>query len=194
MEAIMTEKETFMTKSRAANAMLWVGIVSIIMLFAGLTSAYIVRQAEGNWLYFDLPRVFYVSTAIIIASSLSMAVAQRAVKKNNFSLTSIALVTTVLLGIAFCITQWLGWRELVAMNVFFAGHESNPAGSFLYVLSGVHLLHLAGGIIAVSITTVKAILKRYSSENHLGIDLAAIYWHFLDILWVYLLLFLVFIR
>jgi len=194
MEAYMTNEEAFAIKSRTAKPMLWIGIVSIVMLFAGLTSAYIVRQAEGDWLYFDLPQVFYLSTAIIITSSLSMGAAQWAIRRNNLLLSSGMLVLTLVLGGAFCVTQLLGWKELVAMQVFFAGRESNPAGSFLYVLSGLHLVHLAGGLIAMSVTTVKALLKRYSVENHLGIELTATYWHFLDILWVYLLLFLVFIR
>ena len=194
MESYISKEEAREMHARTAKPMLWVGIVGIVMLFAGMTSAYIVRQAEGNWLYFDLPDTFYVSTAVIIASSLTMAVAQFAIRKNNLSLTSSMLLATLFLGLAFTWLQFKAWGELVDMGVFFAGRESNPAGSFLYALSGLHLVHLAGGIIALIFTSVKAFLKKYSAEDHTGIGVAATYWHFLDILWIYLLLFLVFIR
>lgn len=194
MESYITKEEAREMRARTAKPMLWVGIVGIVMLFAGMTSAYIVRQAEGNWLYFDLPDTFYVSTAVILASSLTMAVAQFAIKKNNLSLTSSMLLATLFLGFAFAWLQFKAWGELVDMGVFFAGRESNPAGSFLYALSGLHLVHLAGGLIALIFTSVKAFLKKYSAEDHVGIGVAATYWHFLDILWIYLLLFLVFIR
>jgi len=194
MATYISEEEARSIKARTAKPMLWVGIVGIVMLFAGMTSAYIVRQAEGNWLYFDLPNTFYVSTVVIVISSITMLVAQRAIKKDNLKLTTSMLVLTLVLGVVFTLLQFKAWGELVDMGVFFAGRESNPAGSFLYAISGLHLAHLAGGLIALIFTSVKASLKKYSAEDHVGIGVAATYWHFLDILWIYLLLFLVFIR
>jgi len=194
MESYITKEERIEIKKKTAKPMLWVGLVGIVMLFAGMTSAYIVRQAEGNWLYFDLPDTFFVSTAIIVASSMTMFVAQRAIKKDNLQLTLIGRLSTLGLGIAFTVLQFQAWGELVDMGVYFAGRESNPSGSFLYALSGLHLAHLAGGLFALVFVSVKAILKMYSAEDHTGIGVAATYWHFLDILWIYLLLFLLFIR
>lgn len=194
MSSAISPEEAARMKKLTAKPMLYVGMVSILMVFAGLTSAYIVRQAEGNWLYFELPQMFYISTAVILVSSATMFWAQRAVKQNNQQAMVRAIGITLALGLAFCVTQFLAWGKLVDMGVFFAGHESNASGSFLYVLSGVHLAHLAGGIIALVFSYVKARLGRYSAENHVGLDVTATYWHFLDILWIYLLLFLLFIR
>jgi len=190
----ITKEEAFETRNRTAKPMMWVGIVGIVMLFAGLTSAYIVRQAEGNWLYFDLPDTFYWSTGVIVLSSLTMALAQWAVRRDQLTLVIGGLATTLILGLVFAYMQFSAWGELVDMGIYFGGREANPSGSFLYVLSGLHLVHIAGGIIALLFTTIKAGLKMYSSEDHVGIGVAATYWHFLDILWIYLLLFLVFIR
>jgi len=190
----MSPEEALDIKRKTAKPMLWVGIVSMIMLFAGLTSAYIVRQAEGNWLYFDIPQPFYTSTIIIVISSLTIILAKWAIKRDNQMLSNSALLVTLLLGLVFAYSQFQGWVELVEMGVFFAGREANAAGSFLYVLTGLHMAHLGGGILALIFTSIKGLLGKYSAENHIGIDVAATYWHFLDILWIYLLLFLVFIR
>ena len=148
MNSYITSEEAHSIKVRTAKPMLWVGIVGIVMLFAGMTSAYIVRQAEGNWLYFDLPQTFYVSTVVLVLSSVTMFGAQYAIKEDQKGLTSILLISTLLLGASFALLQLKGWGELVDMGVFFAGRESNPAGSFMYALSGLHLVHLAGGLLA----------------------------------------------
>ncbi|HAQ71417.1 cytochrome c oxidase subunit 3 [Salibacteraceae bacterium] len=194
MATYISQEELKDIRNRTAKPLMWVGIVGMVMLFAGMTSAYIVRQAEGNWLYFDLPDTFYVSTAVIMISSMTMLLAQYAIKKDNTTLTTVMLLATLVLGFVFAMLQFQAWGELVDTGVFFAGRESNASGSFLYVLTGLHLAHLAGGLFALIFTSVKSILKKYSAEDHVGIGVAATYWHFLDILWVYLLLFLVFIR
>ena len=160
------------------------------MLFAGLTSAYVVRADNGNWLVFQLPPIAIISTAIIVTSSITMLVAQMAIKKNNVRLTSAALLLTLILGFAFFFTQIEGWKQLTAQGIFFVGKYSNAAGSFLYLIALVHLLHMTGGLIALGVSFTKSLLKKYSSADYLGIELTAIYWHFLDFLWVYLFLFL----
>lgn len=177
-------------RRKAAKPLLYVAMVSIVMLFAGLTSAYIVRADNGNWRVFELPDITILSTAIIVASSLTMYLAQRAIRRDNYASTNIGLALTLLLGIAFTYTQLEGWRILTEQGIYFVGRDSNAAGSFLYLIALVHLLHLAGGLIAVAVSLVKSLLKRYSSADYLGLDLTAIYWHFLDALWVYLFLFL----
>lgn len=177
-------------RRKAAKPLLYLAMVSMVMLFAGLTSAYVVRADNGNWLVFSLPDISILSTAIIVASSLTIFLAQTAVKKNNFRLVSIGVGLTLVLGIAFCYTQFEVWKQLTSQGVYFMGKNSNASGSFFYMITLVHLLHLAGGLVALSVSLVKSLLKKYSSEDHLGLDLTAIYWHFLDILWVYLFLFL----
>ena len=181
-------------RRRTAKPLLWIGIVSIVMLFAGLTSAYVVRADNGSWLIFSLPDISIVSTAIIITSSLTMLLAQQAIKKDNRRLTAIALFLTLALGFAFFYTQIEGWEQLTRQGVYFIGKDSNAAGSFLYLIALMHLLHMIGGLIALTVSLTKTLLKKYSAADYLGIELTAIYWHFLDVLWVYLFLFLYFYR
>lgn len=179
---------------KAAKPLLYIGIVSIVMLFAGLTSAYVVRADNGNWLVFKLPSIVMISTAIIVTSSITMLMAQQAIKKNNYTLTSLGIFLTLGLGVAFFFTQIEAWRQLTAQNIFFVGKDSNAAGSFLYLIALTHLAHMIGGLIALCVSLTKSLLKKYSSSDYLGIELTAIYWHFLDLLWVYLFLFLYFYR
>lgn len=187
-------EEALEVKKKTAKPLIWIGIVGIVMFFAGLTSAYVVRQAQGDWLYFDVPQIFYASTGVLIISSLTMWLAQRAGRQGNMNNAATFLIATLVLGSTFTYMQFIGWGELVENGIYLTGRESNASGSFLYILSGLHLAHLAGGLIALIFTTIKALLKKYSVENHVGIDVCGIYWHFLDILWIYLILFLVFIR
>lgn len=188
------QEEEIQIRNKTAKPMLWIGIVSMIMLFAGLTSAYIVRQAEGNWLQFDLPSHFYISTLFIVLSSGSMIYALRNIKNGDVVGLKRGLILTLVLGLGFTLFQFAGWSALVDQGIYFAGAKSNASGAYLYVISGVHLAHLAGGIFALVFTLIKTYLNKYSISNYLGIELVSIYWHFLDILWIYLLLFLLFIR
>lgn len=179
---------------KASKPLLWMGIVSIVMLFAGLTSAYVVRAQSGNWRVFELPPILIISTAILVTSSLTMLLAQMAIKKDNYKMTNVFLFLTLALGLAFFFTQYQGWKELSANEIYFAGKKSNASGSFLIIIAFLHLLHMTGGLIALFVSLTKSLLKKYSSSDSLGIELTAIYWHFLDILWVYLFLFLYFYR
>lgn len=181
-------------RRKSSKPLLWIGIVSIVMLFAGLTSAYVVRADNGNWLVFQLPPVAIISTAVIICSSLTMFIAQMSIKKDKQGLATAFLFITFILGLVFTYTQYAGWRELTSQGIYFLGKYSNASGSFLYLIAVMHLLHLFGGLIAMLITLVKSLLKRYNSQDYLGIELTAIYWHFLDVLWIYLFLFLYFFR
>ncbi|MEM1138216.1 MAG: cytochrome c oxidase subunit 3, partial [Bacteroidota bacterium] len=165
---------------------LWLFMVSVVMIFASLTSAYIVRQAEGNWYIFDLPAVFFISSVIILASSATMQWAVMAAKKDNFASLKIAMTITALLGISFLVLQFYGWRDLVDINVYFVG---NPSGSFVYVLTGLHGLHLVSGVIFIIWVFVLVLKFKIHSKNLLSLDLCATYWHFLDGLWIYLFVF-----
>ena len=175
-------------KNRALKQLLWVGMGSIAMFFAGLTSAYIVRRAEGNWTEFILPEWFWYSTITIILSSVVLILAKQKIKqdKSVFSL----VLSVFLLGMLFTYFQLNGWEELVSIGVYLTGTGSNVAGSFLYVLTLSHLVHLIGGLIALLVTAINAKRKKYSAENYLGLEITSIYWHFLSILWVYLFCFL----
>jgi len=181
-------------RERALKLLLWLGQVSIAMLFGGLTSAYVVRRAAGNWLHFNMPAPFFVSTAIIIISSITMNMAVQAVKKNSRQMLVRAILITLVLGIAFGISQFIAWTTLIRNNIYLTGSLSNPSGSFLYIITALHLAHILGGLVALSVTFFRARANKYSSSKFLGIKLCATYWHFLDGLWVYLFLFMFFIR
>jgi len=177
---------------------LWLFVVSIIMIFAALTSAYIVRQAEGNWLDFDLPTIFWPSTIVLLVSSITMHLAYYNAKKNATKITNLFLYLTAILGSAFLVMQFLGWKDLVNrpklngvdLNVYFAGPQSNPAGSFLYVLSGLHGFHIICGLVFLLIVVIQSIKGKVNSNSILSIELCTTFWHFLDALWLYLFLFL----
>jgi len=168
---------------------LWLFIVSIIMLFAAMTSAYLVRRAEGNWLEYTVPAVFSYSSLVLVLSSLTMHWAYTAAKKDNFKTLRIAITVTFALGVTFLYMQFQGWVQLVDQNVFFVG---NPAGSFMYIFTGLHGFHLISGLLVLVFALVAAFRFKIHAKNLNQIEIAASYWHFLDILWLYLFFFLVY--
>lgn len=190
MQVELDEKKQM--RQRVAKPMLWVGIVSITMVFAALTSAYIVRQSNGEWLTFDMPQPFFISTVFLVLSSITMWLAQQAVKRDALKRVTQYVLLTLLLGVGFVAAQIFTYDYMVDQGYYFTG--TSVSSSFLYVITGLHALHLISGIIALLVTYVKARQQRYSSSDYLGLSLTATYWHFLDVLWVYLLLFLLFIR
>ena len=192
METLITEDKALFERTK--KTLLWVAMVSMVMVFAGLTSAYVVRMEKGDWLDFELPRLFYISTAIILLSSVTMNQVLSNAKKNDYKGVKWAAGITLLLGMGFIVSQIEAWETLYSQKIVFAGNQSNAAGSFLYILTGLHLLHLAGGFLALLWVWVKSLREKYNSENLLGIKLCAIFWHFLGALWIYLFLFLLFVR
>ena len=169
---------------------LWLIIISIIMMFGAFTSAYIVRRAEGNWLEFNLPGILLITTGIIVLSSITMQLAYMAALRNNLATLKLMLFLTLVLGIAFLVGQMNAWGELVQNNIYFGGATSNPAGSFLYVLTGVHGFHLVTGLIYLLVVLMAAFKYKVHSKKMLRIQLCTIYWHFLGGLWIYLYIFL----
>ena len=167
--------------------LLWMFMVSIVMIFASLTSAYIVRQAEGNWLVFDLPSILWYSTVLLVLSSVAAQLAYRAAKFDNIGAVRGYLSLTLILGIGFLISQVYTWGVLVDNNVYFVG---NPAGSFLYVIMGVHGFHLISGLVYLLIMLTRAYQNKVHSKKLLHLGLSVSYWHFLDVLWLYLFVFL----
>ncbi|QJW91853.1 cytochrome oxidase subunit III [Spirosoma taeanense] len=168
---------------------LWLFIVSIIMLFAAMTSAYLVRRAEGNWLEYTIPPIFTYSSVVLVLSSITMHWAHLSAKKDNFGSLKTAITITFALGIAFLYMQFQGWIQLVNEKVFFVG---NPAGSFMYIFTGLHGFHLISGLIVLLFALVAAFRVKIHAKSLNQIEIAATYWHFLDILWLYLFFFLVY--
>ena len=189
-EGTQEEKEI-----RSKKMMLWFGIGSLIMTFAGLTSAFIVSRKREDWLNeFELPQAFLISLVVIIISSLTMILAKRAMKQNNRSQTTLFLVLTIALGIYFIINQFQGFSQFIAQGYNFTGPTSNVTISFIYVIAIVHIAHVIGGLISLLIVVFQHIRHKYTPQNMLGLELAAHFWHFVDILWVSLFLFLYFFR
>jgi cytochrome c oxidase subunit 3 len=169
---------------------LWLFIVSIVMLFAALTSAFIVKQSDGNWLSFDLPVAFIWSTVIIALSSLTMQLAYHAAKKDELGRLKLMLLATVVLGLGFLMVQYYSWSQLVADNIYFVSNYAS--GSFIYVFTGLHGIHLVSGLIFLLITFGAAVGSNVHSRKLLRIEMCTTYWHFLGGLWLYLYLFLLF--
>lgn len=179
---------------------LWLGIASIVMMFSGLTSAYIVRKAGGNWTEFKLPDLFWISTIVIILSSVTLYLAHKAAKEEAHSKYRLWLGCTLLLGFGFVVMQYLGWQALMNIGVLLVG---NPSGSFLYVISGVHALHVVAGVAILFVLFIKSMINRQdpvtelldeiNPHRTLGIEMASTYWHFVGILWIYLFLFFMYI-
>lgn len=182
-------------KDRAQQMMLWFGIASLLMGFAGWTSAYIVSSAREDWAsQINLPNAFYISTVLIVISSITYIMAKMAVKKNNQKLGTIWLFVTLGLGVLFITCQFTGFSEMVAQGYYFTGPTSSIKMSYMFLIAMVHILHVVAGIISLLIVIFKQMKGRYSSQEYLGISLGATFWHFLDLLWVYLVLFMTFVR
>jgi cytochrome c oxidase subunit III len=178
---------------------MWLGIISICMAFGGLTSAYLVRKAAGQWVDFSMPAPFFTSTVLILVSSATMHVAHVANKKGHTLLSMLGLVVTGVLGLLFVAYQYSGWQDLTNAGIYLDG---NPAGSFFYVITGMHAAHIAGGLFFLFLAALRsfwffAVKKRtttYVNDNKdtllVRTDLLSMYWHFMDILWIYLFVFL----
>jgi cytochrome c oxidase subunit 3 len=167
---------------------MWLFMASVMMLFASLTSAYIVREAEGNWLYFELPNLFYYTSVIIILSSITMQWAYFAARRDDASKVRLLVAITSVLGVAFLVGQFMAWGELVRNSVYFVG---NPSGSFLYVLTGLHGLHIISAVIFLLVVLYSASKLRVNSKNMAQMEMCTTYWHFLGGLWIYLFIFFI---
>ena len=235
-----TAKEKEETRKKAAKPLLWLGIISIIMLFAGLTSGYVVVQGDNFWVSAPLPQLFWVSTGVILLSSASLIYAIHSIRKNDQQGLKLGLIITFVLGLAFSATQYYAWKQMIGTGNFLAGKISdlkgefgvdytvkvqgevllynnghyygpndvelkkpldekinqafNVSSGFKYILSGLHLAHLGGGLIYLLIVLFRAFRQRYNANYLLDLELGGMYWHFLAILWIYLFAFLYFIQ
>ena len=190
--SILEEKKR---KERSAKLILLFAMASMTMMFAGITSAFVVSKSRADWLKdFQLPTAFYWSTLVIIGCSVTFHLAKLAIKKDQNSKTSMYLLLTLLLGCSFVGLQFLGFNQIIAEGYYFTGQASSITTTFLYIVTLVHLLHLAGGIISLLIIIYNHFKQKYNSTQTIGIELGVMYWHFLDVLWVYLFLFLFFFK
>jgi cytochrome c oxidase subunit III len=187
-------EETKRKKYKAEKMMVWLLTFSVIMIFAGLTSAYIIRKESKDWLTFRLPDVYFISTAVLLISSATMMFVINSVKNGRLGQAKMAMLATLLLGIVFCFTQYSGFYELHQQGIYTLGNKANIAASFIFVLTLTHIFHLVLAMGSVLWTFVKLWRGLYNAADYHGLQLCATFWHFMDILWVYLFLFLYFIR
>ncbi|MEZ4798101.1 MAG: cytochrome c oxidase subunit 3 [Flavobacteriaceae bacterium] len=185
-----TEKEK---QARAKKMMLWFGIVSLIMSFAGWTSAFVVSSSREDWLDgFKLPSSFTISVVLIIVSSITLFLAKKALKSENRSQTTLFLLITFGLGVGFIVSQLMGFQQIIELGYNFTGPTSNITMSYIYIIAAVHILHVVVGLICLLVVIYNHFKQKYSAENMLGFDLASNFWHFVDLLWLYLFLFFYF--
>ena len=183
-------EEQALKQYKAKKMMLWVGMISMAMTFAGLTSAYVVSSSRADWLsQFKIPGSFTISTLLILISSLSFYLAKKSLLSKNIKATKILILTTFMLALLFVYFQFKGFADIIAQGYYFTGAESSITTSFLYVLVLLHLAHLFAGIIVLLVVYFRLVRGSYSGSNTLGFELAHLFWHFLDILWIYLYLF-----
>ena len=201
METIMSNVNTEGRKIHPHKFALWLAMGSISMMFAGLTSGYMVRQAQGNWRYFKLPPVFTISTVVILVSSFTFFLGIKAFKNREIPKFRMLILTTLILGIAFGLLQYMGFYQLYhsVQQVSINGQmlkeftpvrvDGNPSESFLFVIAGLHLAHILGGLVALLITFLRTFRTKVKVYNATGLEIVGGYWHFVDALWLYLFVF-----
>jgi len=188
------QEELVVAKKKSAKPMLWISMISMVMFFAGLTSAYVISMKRDDWVTFDLPNAFFISTILIVSSSLTIFISQKMIKSNKRGLSIAFLITTLVLGVAFVWQQYVGFLELKDAGLFFTGPGSTVSTSFIIGITLMHVLHIAAGIIVLLVVIYNHFKYKYKSDDLLGFELGAIFWHFVDVLWIYLFFFFYFIR
>jgi len=191
----MTLEEHQIRKGKSYKLLLLFGMISILMIFAGLTSAFVVSTSRPDWMNsFEMPSAFIFSTLVMVTSSITFYLAYKSVKSNNRSQATLFLWLTLLLGISFVYFQFKGFQQTVESGYYFTGSESNVTTSFLYIVVIVHIAHLIGGFISLLTVIYNHYKQKYNPTQTLGIELSAMYWHFMDFIWLYLFLFFYFYK
>ncbi len=170
---------------------LWVGIGSIIMMFAGFTSAYIVKREQPGWIGFSMPVIFWYSTAVMVLSSITMQMALSVFRNRDMGKYRNLIAVTTGLGILFVVLQVIGYWQLNHLGVKV---EGSGGGVFFIIIFGLHALHVLGGIITLIVLFFRALSSRVRNYNSVPVEVAATYWHFVDVLWVYLFVFFILIQ
>jgi len=198
----------FVVRLRRARLGIIVALTAVVMIFVSYSSAYVVRQGlptldprtgtlVRDWLPLQLPNFLLVNTLILLVSTLTMELARRQTIRTAFANGKEShaatrtetdgmpwLALTAILGVSFLAGQWLVWRELAASG-FYVG--TSPSSSFFYLLTGMHGIHLFGGIIALLATGAASLLRKSAVSQGVVVDATAWYWHFMTFLWVYIL-------
>lgn len=191
----MTVQEEKQRQARSYKLILLFAMLSMFMMFAGLTSAYLVSASRKDWIHnMIIPSAFTISTILIVMSSITIHFAKLSIKRDDRKNTTIFLLATLLLGLGFVYFQFKGFSQVIEMGYYFTGSESTVNTSFLYILTILHLAHLFAGVISLLIIIYNHFKQKYNSLQTTGIELGAMFWHFLDFLWVYLFLFLYFVK
>ena len=191
----VTQSSAKEKNARAKKMMLWFGMASLIMGFAGWTSAYIVSSTREDWIQeFELPSAFLISTLVIIFSSLAYILAQKALRSGRMKECTSWLITTLIMGISFICIQFFGFSQLIEQGYYFTGPSSNITMSYIFLIAAVHIAHVIAGLVSLLVVLYNQIRAKYSAADMLGMELGATFWHFLDLLWVYLVLFFFFFR
>ncbi len=193
MKRAVTIENKRMRRIHPQKFALWLAMASIVMMFGAFTSAYIVKHAAGNWLDFRLPDIFFLSTMVLLISSITLESSYRSFVKGNEKAYKLLLIATGILGISFVALQYMGWNELFSIGIDLKG---NPSGSFLYLITGVHAAHIIGGVTALTVACIHAFTLKFkvTDQRKHRFQLVVQYWHFVDLLWIYLLLFLLFYK
>jgi cytochrome c oxidase subunit 3 len=193
MEAAVLKNNEYKKRLNPQLFAMWVGMASMVMLFGAFTSAYIVKQGAGNWLQFPMPTMFYISTIVIIISSIILHFGYHSFKKREFNKYKIYITITTLLGLSFVALQYVGWIDMNSKGVDL---KSNVGGSFFYLITGAHVAHVLGGITALMVSCLYAysLPNHYSEVRRNKIEMMTHFWHFLGALWIYLFIFLIIIR
>jgi len=170
--------------ARVYRTGMWMALAAIVMLFAAFTSAMVVRHGVSNdWVSTRLPGIIYLNTILLLGSSLTLELSRRSLTRGAAKEFVLWLYVTLGLGMAFVAGQLVAWRELAARGVYLA---TNPSSSFFYVLTAAHGVHLLGGVLALGYVTIHAGRMARGRERRTALDVTAIYWHFMDALWIYI--------
>lgn len=180
-------------RRRSRKMLLWFAMASMTMTFAGFTSAFVVSQSRGDWIEdLGLPHIFTLSTVAIVLSSVALAFVKRNILNNNRTMAGILLLTGFILGISFGVMQFIGFGEFMKEGYYPAGSSSTINVSFYYVIIFAHLLHVLSGLIVLTVLIYNHFKKRYKPGQTLGLELGTTFWHFLDVIWLYLFFFITF--
>jgi cytochrome c oxidase subunit 3 len=178
---------------RARKMMLWFGIISLCMTFAGLTSAFIVSSSRPDWVdNFQLPNAFMWSTLVIVLSSLSLMYAKKAIIDEKRTLANAAIVLTFILGVIFIILQFSGFQSITEEGYYFTGSSSNVTASYIYLIAFLHVVHIGSGMVVLLVLIYNHFKNKYKKGQMLGFELGATFWHFVDVLWLFLFFFFIY--
>lgn len=190
MESIRLQQDSQQQLRKAKKFSLWLGMIGMFMMFAALSSGFIVYTASGvdKGIKTILPQSFIYSTVAIVLSSVTVHLAFNAAKAGNLSRQKVFLYLTIALGIVFFYLQVDTWKILTERGIYFI--NNNASQSFIYVFVGMHLAHILAGLVVLFRVLFGLLRKIPLADNIFRMDLAAMFWHFLDLLWIYIYVFL----